>query len=405
MTLIANFVQLFTTYYPIVMGIVWLTGSYISGILMKQKRDLSFKENPKVSVLLSMFNEEDTIEEALNSFGSIQYDNYEIVIVDDKSKDDSVRVVQEWAAQHQDEVALKLIALPVNKGKASALNEAVLQIDSEYILVTDADSLLHEDAITNLLRHFTDENVGAVTGKPVVRNRTTLLGRLQTLEYVGVIDSIKRAQDTLYDGIMTVSGVVVMYRKQALESVGWFDMQAITEDIDVTWRLRKRGWGVQYQPEALSYILVPETLKGYVKQRTRWAIGSIEVLFKNIHWVARLGTMRQKLLLFDIILGHIWAVFAIIAFVQYMVVIITTQTFALSGVVILLYNTIFFLMLILGIVHDKGDSKLNWLDVVSLPFYSAFYWLTAVYTAILSEINVAFFHKNEGTWDSPDRGK
>lgn len=406
---ISNVIQFYATYYPIIMTVVWITGAWLFDVRSKFMISKSVAiRAPKVTILLSMYNEEHTIVETLNSFLKVNYSNYDVVLVDDKSEDNTISIVQDWMDNEknkQSRTNIKLIKLTRNLGKAQALNQAMQQINSEFVLVTDADSILAPNAILELLSRFDNERVGAVTGKPVVRNRTTLLGRLQTLEYMGVIDHIKRAQDTLCGGIMTVAGVIVLYRRNALLEVNGFDPLARTEDIDITWRLRRKQWLVQYTPHALVYILVPETLKGYLRQRTRWSTGGLEVLFKNLKWVLHSKSLDQKMLLIDMCLSHIWAWLAVITMVQYIGVAITARTFSLPGVTLLIYIVLFTAMLLQGLTQDKQKSKINWYDMLGLPVYSTFYWVTALVTALISQIIVGTFHKQKGSWTSPDRGR
>lgn len=404
MIFLSNVLQFYTSYYPIIMTIVWLIGSWISGVRVSKTKQQEHVKTDKVTILLSMFNEEENIIETLQSFTQLEYSNFDVVIVDDKSNDHSVKIVKKWL-NDQVKITVNLIELSKNIGKAQALNEAIKQIDSPYILVTDADSLLASNAINKLLQGVTNERVAAVTGKPIVRNRTTLLGRLQALEYVGIIDRIKRAQDNLYGGIMTVAGVVVLYRKKALLSVNGFDRTAITEDIDITWRLRKNQWLIRYTPESLAYILVPETFRGYFKQRIRWSIGGLEVFLKNIKWAVKQGSTYQKMLLLDMFLSHIWAWLAVITLCQYILLTVTTKTFSLPGGILLLYISLFFIMFFQGLIQDKGQSMLTVQDIFALPFYSTFYWFTSLVTAIISQFNIVFFHKQKGSWKSPDRGR
>ncbi|AFS40498.1 glycosyltransferase [Leuconostoc gelidum] len=404
MTYISELVQDFTTYYPIFMSLIWIIGSWLSSFHFNHEKFNEPNTNEKVTILMSIFNEENNIVETLSSFTQLTYANCDVVIVDDKSTDNSVNLVKNWLNKHES-TPVRLIELSKNLGKAAALNQAIKQINSPYILVTDADAILAHDVIENLLKQMTDETVAAVTGKPVVRNRTTLLAKLQTLEYVGIIDRIKRAQDFLYGGIMTVAGVVVLYRREALMSVAGFDSTAITEDIDITWRLRKKNWRIRYTPHALVYILAPETIHGYIKQRVRWSVGGIEVLLKNLKWTFKGTNKRQKLLLVDVCLSHIWSWTVIITSIQYLVVTIDTQTFSLPGVVIMIYILLFFSMMLQGILQDHGQSQLGVPELFVIPFYSTFYWITVLITAIMSQLNVAFFHKQRGSWSSPDRGR
>ncbi|MGV2687283.1 glycosyltransferase, partial [Clostridium perfringens] len=96
-----------------------------------------------------------------------------------------------------------------------------------------------------------------------------------------IIGSIKRTQRIL-GKVMTVSGVIVAFRKKALMDVGMWDRDMITEDIAISWKLQKRFWDIRYEPRALCWMLVPETLKGIWKQRVRWSQGGQEVVLR--HW-------------------------------------------------------------------------------------------------------------------------
>ena len=105
-------------------------------------------------------------------------------------------------------------------------------------------------ALTWIVRRFqSDGGVGALTGNPRIRNRTSLLGRLQVGEFSSIVGLIKRAQ-TVYGRIFTVSGVICAFRKRALDDAGWWSPRTLTDDIDVTWRLQIAGWRVIFEPNA-----------------------------------------------------------------------------------------------------------------------------------------------------------
>ena len=100
-------------------------------------------------------------------------------------------------------------------------------------------------------------------GNPRIRNRTSLLARLQVGEYSAIVGLIKRAQ-TIFGWVFTVSGVVCAFRKRALHDAGWWSPATLTDDVDITWRVQMAGWPVVYEPKALCWILMPETLGGSV---------------------------------------------------------------------------------------------------------------------------------------------
>lgn len=139
-----------------------------------------------------------------------------------------------------------------NMGKAAALNQALSESKAEYILCVDADTIFKEDSLSYLVAALSaDKRIAAVTGRPVVKNTSTLMGKLQDLEYILNIDMIKRAQSFFLGHIMTVSGVLTLFRRSALEDVDGWSTEAMTEDMDVTWRLYDKGYFSTYQPRAL----------------------------------------------------------------------------------------------------------------------------------------------------------
>ena len=300
---------------------------------------------------------------------------------------------------------LTILEQKENKGKATALNVALQQVNSKYMLVIDADSYLSKDALSYLLAELTSSSdIGAVTGRPIVRNRTTLLGKLQTLEYLSVIDAIKRAQSLFLGAIMTVSGVIVMYRVEALKEIGGFNTEVMTEDIDVTWRLHRNQWKVKYVPKALSYILVPENLKSLLKQRRRWAVGGVEVLISNLSWVFKRGEFKHRFLLIEMICSHIWSWFFLIESYQYFLQMLLNQEFKVSGQIIVIFVLISFFVFFLGLNNDKGESRLSLTDKLIFPAYLVAYWFLNLISALSAEIVVLTNRTNKGKWESPDRG-
>ncbi|TVP77725.1 MAG: poly-beta-1,6 N-acetyl-D-glucosamine synthase, partial [Gemmatimonadales bacterium] len=84
----------------------------------------------------------------------------------------------------------------------------------------------------------------------------------------------------IYGRVFTVSGVVTGLRKSALHRIGYWSTDMLTEDIDISWALQREHWDVRYEPNALCWILMPETLRGLWRQRLRWAQGGVEVLLR-----------------------------------------------------------------------------------------------------------------------------
>lgn len=147
-------------------------------------------------------------------------------------------------------------------GKAIALKTGAAAAKSEYLVCIDGDALLDRDAAAYIVEPMLyNPRVGAVTGNPRIRTRSTLVGKIQVGEYSSIIGLIKRTQ-RIYGNVFTVSGVIAAFRRSALAEVGYWSDDMITEDIDISWKLQLNQWTIFYEPRALCWILMPETLKG-----------------------------------------------------------------------------------------------------------------------------------------------
>ena len=114
-----------------------------------------------------------------------------------------------------------------------------------------------------------------------------------------------------------MSGVIGCFRRSALHAVGYWNPERLTEDIDVTWELQRAGWRVRYEPHALIWILMPETLQGLWRQRLRWAEGGLQVLRANLDllWSPRQWRLLPLLLepLASLAWAHLLAVLLLLA--------------------------------------------------------------------------------------------
>jgi len=269
----------FVFFYPLFMAVYWMTGAIIF-FRRRESRNKKLPDldaYPKVSILVPCHNEEKCIHDAIMQLSENHYPNFDIIAIDDGSVDETSRILHELSKQ---EKRLKIITLTENYGKAMALNAGVLASDAEYVMCIDADALLDKNALFWMIKHFQDSpRVGAVTGNPRVINKTSLLSRIQIGEFSAIVGMVKRTQRNI-GRIFTVSGVNTCFRKSALHDVGYWSAETVTEDIDISWKLQFRYWDIRYEPHALTWILVPETLRSLWKQRLRWAQGGFEAATK-----------------------------------------------------------------------------------------------------------------------------
>jgi biofilm PGA synthesis N-glycosyltransferase PgaC len=275
-----EFVNDFVYLYPLLMTFVWMIG----GLIFHRRLEYgssdfpSLSEYPLFSILIPCHNEERHISETVLQLLEVDYPHYEIVPIDDGSTDNTASVLHDLCERHRQ---VRAVYLSNNQGKGAALNAGCLMAKGELLLTLDADALLDPRALKWMAWHFQKfPRVGAVTGNPRVLNRTTLLAKIQTGEYATIIGLIKRTQRIL-GKVLTVSGVIAAFRRQALVSARFWETDMVTEDIDITWKLEKRFWDIRYEPRAICWVRVPETTRGVWRQRVRWAQGGVEVLRKH----------------------------------------------------------------------------------------------------------------------------
>ena len=230
---------------------------------------------PSVAVLIPAFNEEKVIASCINSVLQSDYENFEVIVVDDGSQDETFNEVLRFRNNPKVQIFAQL-----NHGKWSALNAAIANSSAEIIVCIDADTRIEPDAIRHLVRHFGNPKVGAVAGKITVGNRKRLLTRLQALEYITAQNFDRRAFD-LINGLMVVPGAIGAWRAQAVREAGRFCNDTMTEDADLTIAVNRAGYRVTYEDNAVAYTEAPESIRQLLAQRLRWTLGMFQCAWKH----------------------------------------------------------------------------------------------------------------------------
>ena len=266
---------------------------------------------PSVSILIPCHNEADNIRETIDYCLKQNYPSYDIIAINDGSRDETLEILLDLEKRHSQ---LRVINLASNQGKAIGLRTAALLSENEFLICIDGDALLSSDATLWMVRHFMEDvNVAAVTGNPRIRNRSTLLGRIQVGEFSAIVGLIKRAQ-RVYGQVFTISGVIGAFRKSALHQVGYWSPDMVTEDIDISWKLQLAGWSIRFEPNALCWVLMPETLVGLWKQRSRWAQGGVEVLLRYFRDMWHWRSINMWPLYVESVVSLIWSFLVLLTF-------------------------------------------------------------------------------------------
>ncbi|MDQ6902385.1 MAG: glycosyltransferase [Bacteroidota bacterium] len=231
---------------------------------------------PLVSIIVPAFNEEVNAIRTINSLLSQNYPQLEIIFVDDGSKDETyAKVGDHFIANEKVQVYTKS-----NGGKASALNFGVQKANGDFVVCIDADTQLKTDAVTELMKKFDDENVGAVAGNVKVGNQINMITRWQSIEYVTSQNFDRRAFDLL-NCITVIPGAIGAFKKDAILVAGGFTTDTLAEDCDLTMRLHRNGYLIRNCTSAISYTEAPETFRQFLKQRFRWSFGVMQCFWKH----------------------------------------------------------------------------------------------------------------------------
>ncbi len=399
--------------YPFVMAWYWMAGGALFYVtrerrMAPQDSPEAIEHWPPITILVPCYNEAENAEETLSTAAAVDYPEFEIIAVNDGSRDNTAEVLNGLAGHIP---GLRVVHLAQNQGKATAMNTGALLAKHEILVCIDGDALLDPQALRWIARAFRRGNVGGLAGNPRIRNRTSLLGHLQVGEFSSIIGLIRRAQ-TMYGRLFTVSGVICAFRKRALEDAGWWSPRTITDDIDVTWRIQVAGWRVIYEPNAVVWILMPETLRGLWNQRLRWAEGGAQMMVDFFWPMVRgkapsllptylnnlLSVVWSYVMLFSLCVGILWAVGlappAVLPGFQ-----LVPEWWGLTLTITYLAQA-----LVSHLVERRYER-----DILKSLFWIIWYplafWMLSTATSVVALPRALFRPRKERTtWISPDRG-
>jgi len=231
---------------------------------------------PKISIIVPAFNEEMNAVRTVNYLLKSEYPDFEVIFVDDGSKDSTFNTVN-TAFENNPNVR---VLTKTNGGKAAALNFGIEHASGEILVCIDADTILPADAISKLMPFFEDSRVGSVAGNVRVGNTVNTLTTWQSIEYTTSQNFDRRAYDAV-NAILVVPGAIGAFRKSAMQKIEGFTTDTLAEDCDLTLRMLRAGYVIRTCNEALALTEAPETLNMFMKQRSRWTFGMMQSFWKH----------------------------------------------------------------------------------------------------------------------------
>ena len=239
--------------------------------------------SPSVAVVVPAFNEEKVIVQTVTSLLACDLPGqFEIIVVDDGSSDNTYDVATSAFADHPQ---VQIYTRP-NGGKSAALNYGIARTQAEIVVALDADTVFSRDTVAKLVRHFQDPKIGAVAGNAKVGNRINLLTRWQALEYI-TSQNLDRRAFSILNCITVVPGAVGAWRRELIKRAGGFDQSTLAEDADLTMAIRKLGYAIVYEDEAIALTEAPDSVRGFIRQRYRWMFGTMQAAWKHLDTLFR----------------------------------------------------------------------------------------------------------------------
>jgi cellulose synthase/poly-beta-1,6-N-acetylglucosamine synthase-like glycosyltransferase len=356
---------------------------------------------PYISILVPAHNEAKVIGNTVASLLGLDYpaDRYEIIVINDNSTDSSKEILE---AIQKDNPGRALHVIHTdrrsgNKGKSNALNIGYRQSKGAYLVVYDADNTPERDALRYLVAEIVnDDKLAAVIGKFRTRNRNVnLLTRFINIETLSFQWMAQAGRWQLFN-LCTIPGTNFIIRRDIIDEIGGWDVKAVAEDTELSFRIYAMGYKIKFMPLAVTWEQEPQTLKVWFRQRVRWVKGNIYVLIKHIPILFSLRTHRVK---FDMLY------FLSIYFVLLGALIISDSLFLLNalGLVhmtlaslsILLWLMAIFLFTVTiftTLTTEKGEMRLSNLFITLLMYftYCKLWMIVAAYGLIQYLIDIIF---------------
>lgn len=369
-------------------------------------------EYPMVTVMVPAHNESIVIKKTMEALLKFDYpgDKYEIIVINDNSSDDSAQVLKE--IQHKNPQSRIIVINTDNvvggKGKSNALNIALSAAKGTVIAVYDADNTPEKQALKILVENLmSDDKLGAVIGKFRTRNKyASLLTRFVNIETLAY-QCMNQAGRFFFFKLCTIPGTNYVIRRELIDRMGGWDVKALAEDTEISFRLYRMGYYIKFIPQAVTWEQEPQMLKQWFKQRTRWVKGNLYVLKNNFKYAfdPEAGRMRLDVVYYALVYLLMFSslVFSDMIF---MFGILGFCYVTLGGFSSLLWEmAILLFVLNVAITLSVEKNEFNFSNIV-LTFFMLFtyakLWVLVVLNGIIQGVQDAVY-KKEVVWDKTER--
>ncbi|GAB6991098.1 glycosyltransferase family 2 protein [Paenibacillus pini] len=369
-------------------------------------------EAPFVSIMVPAHNEGMVITQTVESLLKLDYphDRYEIIVINDNSSDDSSVLLGQVQNRYpgRNLIVINTDSITGGKGKSNALNIGFEQSRGELIAIYDADNTPEKKALRYLVGEImNDKSLGAVIGKFRTRNRNAgLLTRFINIETLSFQWMAQAGRWKLFK-LCTIPGTNFIMRREIVEQIGGWDVKAIAEDTEISFRIYMMGYRIKFQPKAVTWEQEPQTLKVWFKQRTRWAKGNIYVIVKNVPLLFDRSAKRIHfdiiyflsiyfLLLTSLVMSDLLLILHALGYVH-------TTIAGFSLFLWVLAIILFILGTFITLITEKGEMRFSNLWIIMLMYISyCQLWMVVAAYGLYNYVKDVIF-KREAKWYKTER--
>lgn len=371
-------------------------------------------ETPFVSIMVPAHNEGIVIVKTVEALLRLNYphDRYEIIVINDNSSDNSADLLQGIQLKHPERLLtiINTDGITGGKGKSNALNLGFKQAQGELIAIYDADNTPERNALQYLVAELThDPSLGAVVGKFRTRNRdATLLTRFINIETLSFQWMAQAGRWQLFK-LCTIPGTNFILRRSIIEAIGGWDVKALAEDTEISFRIYTMGYRIKFQPKAVTWEQEPQTISVWFRQRTRWVKGNVYVILKNLPLLfdSKARKIRFDLLYFlaiyfllltSLVVSDTILILNIFGYIH-------TTLAGFSGLLWLLAIVLFIVGTFITITTEKGEMSVENLGIIALMYVTyAQMWMVVAAYGLVMYIRETLL-KREAKWYKTERFK
>ncbi len=237
---------------------------------------------PSIDILVAVHNEEKVIGSTIENLLGLNYPDFKIYIINDRSNDLTQEILDNYHTKFPNKVkAFHRKNDDEGHGKAAGLNYAIRHSNSELIAVFDADARVDSNFLLKMVPYLEDKTVSAVQAqKRIINSSFNYLTKLQENEYC--LDSYLQCGRDTINGNVELRGNGLIIKRDVLTKVGLWDEHTLTDDLELSTRLAVNGWHIRFCPEAIVQEQAPIDLRALLRQRLRWAEGSLRRYLSNL---------------------------------------------------------------------------------------------------------------------------